>query len=107
MLVSTGDASFSHVKESNEDNVYVLNFSSSNEKHFVSLLVGGIEAREGGEREMEAQAEGLSSILLLSVFAWLGISSGSKLPMLLTLFRLSTCEFASALRSRFAFELMS
>jgi len=56
-LVSTGDASFSHVKESNEDNVYVLNFSSSNEKHFVSLLAGGIEAREGGEREMEAQAE--------------------------------------------------
>ncbi|KAL7412979.1 proteasome complex subunit Rpn13 ubiquitin receptor-domain-containing protein [Mrakia frigida] len=34
LIVFPGDASFSHVKESNEDNVFVLNFESSEEKHF-------------------------------------------------------------------------
>ena len=46
-----GDASFSHVKESNEDNVFVLNFSSSEEKHFVSLWPGCLEGKSKERKE--------------------------------------------------------
>lgn len=48
LIVFPGDASFSHVAESNEDNVFVLNFESSQDKHFVSLATCAVVERWAG-----------------------------------------------------------
>lgn len=60
----TGDATFSHVNESNEDNVFVLIFESSEEKHFVS------RSTSSQEREREIELTDPSSLFARLLQFW-------------------------------------